>query len=65
MVAVQVGKKYLVELTRMHATGGQALRHSASAVKEQVETARLHEVGRSGPIGRGQGRTGAQQGERG
>ncbi len=65
MVAVQVGKEHLVELTRMHAGGGQAHRDSTPAIEEQVEAARLHEVGRSGPVGRGQGRTGAEQCERG
>ena len=65
MVAVQVGKKDLVELTRMHAGGGQAHGDSASAVEEQVQSAGLHEVRGPGAVGRRQRRASAEQGERG
>ena len=65
MVTVEMGKEDLVELTRMHAGGGQAHRHSAAAVEEQVQSTGLHEVCGSGTVRRRQRRARAEQCERG
>ena len=63
MVAVQVGKKDLVKLRSDEAGGGQAHRHAAPAVEQQIHLAGLHQVRWPGSIGRGQRRPGAERGE--
>jgi len=63
MVAVQVGKKDLVKLRSDEAGGGQAHRHAAPAIEQQIRVAGLHQVRGPGPVRRGQRRPRAERGE--